>query len=196
MIARARSKRNTDALEDVFRETVRKDPEISPVTDLNTHSTLRIPLLLAVIVIVTLADQFTKWLVTQGLTLFETITVVPGGVWITRVHNSGIAFGLFPGMPDVFMAITVMSMFVILYFYLTVEPRTFLLSIGCAMILGGAMGNLIDRYRLGYVVDFIKVGGWPAFNVADSSVSIGVGLLLLNFLLEKKELTRDASNPV
>lgn len=179
------------------RETQnRKDSKTFAVTNQNARSSLRIPLFLGIILFVTIADQITKWLITRNLVLYETIDVLPGIVWITRIHNSGIAFGLFPGVPDVFMVITLISIFIILYFYLTMEPRTFLLTVGCAMILGGAVGNLIDRYRFAYVVDFIKIGLWPAFNVADSSVSIGVGLLVLNFLLEKRGLTGDASNPV
>ena len=160
------------------------------------HHSLKLPLVLSIALIVALADQLTKWIIVRNMYLHESIQVIPGIFSITRIHNTGIAFGLFPGIPDVFTVITLMSMLIVVYFYLTIEPRTMLLTVGCALILGGALGNLLDRFRLGYVVDFIHFSFWPAFNVADSSVSIGVALLLLNFLMEKKGLAEDASHPV
>lgn len=145
----------------------------------------------------TFLDQLTKWIVVHRLSLqlHESIHVIPGIFSITRVHNSGIAFGLFPGLPDVFMVITLVSMLIVLYFYLTVEPRSALLTVGCALILGGAMGNLLDRFRFNYVVDFINFSFWPAFNIADSSVSIGVALLLADFFRGKKGTAEDVSDP-
>jgi signal peptidase II len=155
---------------------------------------LKLPFLLSIAFIVTLADQLTKWIVVHTMSLHESIQIIPGIFSITRIHNSGIAFGLFPGIPDVFMVVTLLSMLIVIYFYLTVEPRTVALAVGCALILGGALGNLLDRFRLHYVVDFINFNFWPAFNIADSAVSIGVALLLLNFLLEKKGVAEDASH--
>jgi signal peptidase II len=130
------------------------------------------------------------------LSLHESIPIIPGFLWITRIHNSGIAFGFFPGLPRLFMAVTILSMLIVLYFYLTIQPRTMLTILGCAFILGGAAGNLIDRVHYGHVVDFINFSFWPAFNLADSSVSIGVAFLLASFLFEKKELKEHASNLV
>lgn len=157
---------------------------------------LRLPLLAGIALLATLIDQATKLVVVNSLYLHESIPVIPQVFAITRVHNSGIAFGLFPGLPDVFMVITLASMLIVLYFYLTVEPRTFLLTIGCGLILGGAMGNLLDRFRYEYVVDFLHFSFWPAFNVADSCVSIGVALLLFSFFREKKGMVEDASRPL
>ncbi len=159
------------------------------------HRSLRLPLVLSIALVVTVMDQVTKWIVVRTLYLHESIQVIAGIFSITRIHNTGIAFGLFPGIPDVFTVITLISMLIVTYFYLATEPRTMLLTVGCALILGGALGNLLDRFRLGYVVDFIYFSFWPAFNVADSSVTIGVTILLLNFLVEKKGSTEDASHP-
>lgn len=163
----------------------------------NVYSPLRLTQLVIIALLMTLLDQLAKWIVVHrlGLRLHESIHVIPGVFSITLVHNSGIAFGLFPGLPDVFMVITLLSMFIVLYFYLTVEPRDVSLTVGCALILGGAMGNLLDRFRFGYVVDFINFSFWPAFNIADSSVSIGVALLLVSFLW-KKGTAEDASDSV
>lgn len=159
-------------------------------------SHLKLPHLLAVAILISFIDQMTKLLVVSRLSLHESISLLPGIFTITRIHNSGIAFGLFPGLPDLFMVVTIISMFIVLYFYLTAKPRGVLLTVGCGLILGGAAGNLIDRFRLGYVVDFLYFSFWPAFNVADSSVSIGVGLLLIFFYLKKEEAREDASDSV
>lgn len=159
-----------------------------------SSSSLRIPLFVMISLLIPLADQVTKWIVISRLSLHESIPIIHGLLWITYIRNSGIAFGFFPGLPRMFTAITVLSMVVVLYFYFTMQPRTFLTTVGCALILGGAAGNLIDRLRTGYVVDFIHFNFWPAFNIADSSVSIGVALLLATFLLEKRGTEEHASD--
>jgi len=159
-------------------------------------SRLKLPHLFTIAISIAIIDQMTKSVVVSRLYPHESIPLLPGIFSITRIHNSGIAFGLFPGLPDLFMGVTLMSMFIVLYFYLTVKPRGVLLTLGCALILGGAAGNLIDRFRLGYVVDFVHFSFWPAFNVADSSVSIGVGLLLIFFYLQKEGTPEDASDSV
>jgi len=159
-------------------------------------TSFRFPLFTLVALLIPLADQVSKWVIVSRLSLHESISVIPGFLWITRIHNSGIAFGFFPGLPRLFMAVTILSMFVVLYFYLTIQPRTLLTTLGCAFILGGAAGNLVDRIHYGHVVDFINFSFWPAFNLADSAVSIGVAFLLASFLFEKKELEEHASNLV
>lgn len=166
------------------------------LSETGTLTSLRFPLFILIALLIPLADQVSKWIIVSRLSLHESIPILPGLLWITRIHNSGIAFGFFPGLPRVFMAVTVLSMLVVLYFYLTIQPRTLLTTLGCAFILGGAAGNLIDRIHYGHVVDFINFSFWPAFNLADSAVSIGVALLLASFLFEKKELKEHASNLV
>ncbi len=187
-----------DACRDVPREEDSAARLRAAVTSRNVSSPFRLPQLLIVACLVTFLDQLTKWIVVHrlGLRLHDSIHIIPGIFSITLVHNSGIAFGLFPGLPDVFMVITLVSMLIVLYFYLTVEPRSVLLTVGCALILGGAMGNLVDRFRFNYVVDFINFSFWPAFNIADSSVSIGVALLLVDFFRGKKGTAKDAPDPV
>jgi signal peptidase II len=157
---------------------------------------LKLMPLLPIVFIVAIVDQAVKAIVVRRLYLGESITVLPGFLTITRIHNSGIAFGLFPGMPDLFMVVTLISMLAVLYFYLTVTPRGVALTVGCALIMGGALGNLIDRFRMGYVVDYIYFSFWPAFNVADSSVTIGVALLIISFFFIEKGTEPDASDTV
>ena len=157
-------------------------------------SSLKLPHLLCIVVLITVADQVVKGTVVRRLYLHESIPVIPGIFSITRIHNSGIAFGLFPGLPDVFMVVTLISMLVVLFFYLTATPRGALLMAGCGLILGGAVGNLIDRFRLHYVIDFIDFNFWPAFNIADSAVVIGVALLMLSFYRAEKGTMGNASD--
>jgi len=189
------------------QENKKKNTEQGAIGDPNAHQqppaaaetsgdSLRVPLFATVALLVPLLDQLTKLIVVTRMSLHESIPVIRGVLWITRIHNSGIAFGMFPGLPRLFTVITIFSMLVVLYFYVALRPRTLMITLGCSLILGGAAGNLIDRLRLGYVVDFINFSFWPAFNVADSSVSVGVTLLLISFLLEKKEIKEHVSNPV
>ncbi len=201
MNVREKQRKNTEA-DDTRRNTfdarARRNPDEAPVTDHSrTHtSLLGLRLFISIAFLALLADQVTKWIVVRTMYLHESIPMVPGVFSITRVHNSGIAFGLFPGMPDLFMVITFVSMLIVVYFYLTVEPRSGWLTVGCSLILGGAMGNLLDRFRYEYVVDFLHFSFWPAFNVADSCVSTGVVLLLISFFREKKGMAGDASRSV
>lgn len=157
---------------------------------------LGVPHLLITACLISLLDQFTKWVVAHSMYLHESHTVIPRILSITRIHNTGIAFGMFPNLPRVLMVVTFVSVLVVLYFYLTLENRNNWITIGCGLIVGGAVGNLIDRFRLGYVVDFIYPSFWPAFNVADSAVSVGVTLLLIGFFLGEKEARRNASDTV
>ena len=129
-------------------------------------------------------DQVTKAAVSARLVLSEPVSVLGEFVRLTLVHNRGAAFGLFPGSPLPFIVVSVLAIAVVLYLFARDAYRSLAsrLLLGC--ILGGALGNLIDRVRWGYVVDFIEVGAgryhWPVFNVADSAVTLGVLLLAWN----------------
>ncbi len=155
---------------------------------------LRFIQLLPIVLVIAILDQAVKAIVIRRMYLSESITVLPNILTITRIHNSGIAFGLFPGMPNLFIVVTLLSMCAVLYFYLTVIPRGALLTVGCGLIMGGALGNLIDRFCMGYVVDYIYFSFWPAFNVADSSVTVGVAILMISFFFVGKGTEQDASD--
>jgi signal peptidase II len=126
-------------------------------------------------------DQLTKWLVSSQLLLGQPVVVVGDFIRLTLVHNRGAAFGLFPGSRVPFIIVSLLAIAVVLYLFQRDAYRSALSRVLLGGILGGALGNLIDRARLGYVVDFIEVGvgslKWPVFNVADSAVTLGVIIL-------------------
>jgi len=136
-------------------------------------------------------DQTTKALVVSRMTLYSSLPVVRGLFHITYVTNRGALFGLFHDMADpyrgaLFTSVPVLAIALIVVFQTRTTLADTVAQAGLALILGGALGNLSDRLRLGYVVDFLDlfVGEhhWPAFNVADASICVGVGLLVLDLL--------------
>ena len=140
-----------------------------------------------------LLDQLTKWLVINYLEPYQRIIKITPFLNLIPVRNTGVAFGLFAGKADgiqvFFMIFALIAIATLLYFYFT--PRfSSLKTWGCGLVIGGAFGNLIDRLRHKNVVDFIDchLGNyhWPAFNIADSAISIGMFLLLLYFYREKR----------
>ncbi|MEB2289096.1 MAG: signal peptidase II [Anaerolineae bacterium] len=146
-------------------------------------------LLLSVATLAILADQASKAYVVRHLGLYESwapVSALERVFRFTHVHNTGAAFGLFPQGGVVFLVIAVIVSAIILYYYRQVSSNGWLIRLALGLQLGGALGNVIDRVRLGYVVDFLDVWRWPVFNVADSCVVIGVGLLVLLMLREER----------
>ena len=144
----------------------------------------------SIIGIVLVLDQVTKYLVGKRIPLYDIIPVLPGFFNLTHVRNKGAAFSLFSTMPDgyrsaFFITVTIVAVAVLAVLIRKTHER--LLVVAFSLIAGGAMGNVIDRIRFGSVVDFIdwyvRSYHWPAFNVADSAISIGVGLLVIDMLL-------------
>jgi signal peptidase II len=144
-----------------------------------------------VVVAVVLLDQVVKAAVRPRLGLFDSITVVPGFFSLTRVHNTGAAFGLMNAVDIPFktaaMALVQTTALVGLALYAaTLAPGQRLTRVGLSFVIGGALGNLIDRVYAGYVLDFFDFywGGWHfwAFNIADASITIGVALMVLDLL--------------
>jgi signal peptidase II len=147
---------------------------------------------LGVSLVVIALDQWTKQFIMQHFTEFEFITVLPV-LQITRLHNLGAAFSFLANesgwQKTFFIALAAIVSTGILVWMLQLPRRgNGTLSPGLALVLGGALGNLIDRVRLGYVVDFIHVhwesAYFPAFNVADSAITVGAVFLLLDALLD------------
>jgi signal peptidase II len=134
--------------------------------------------------IVVALDQASKGLAASHLMPGESISVLGDFIRLTLVHNTGAAFGLFPGSRVPFIVVSVVAIGVVLYLFFRETYRSVANRVLLGCILGGAIGNLIDRVRLGYVVDFIDIGfgtaRWPVFNAADSAVTIGVLLLAWN----------------
>jgi signal peptidase II len=147
----------------------------------------RLPYFLLVLTILGL-DRWTKWLIHTKLLLNQTIFIIDGFFNITYVRNTGVAFGILdpvslPLKSTVLAVLTLAAITgVLIYSWRTPISQT-LLHIALSLILAGALGNLYDRINYGYVIDFIEVYfrdyRWPSFNVADSAITVGVGLLLL-----------------
>jgi len=143
---------------------------------------------------VLLIDQITKGLVTKRFLLHESLEVIPGFFNLTYIRNTGGAFGLFAGevsrlRTSMFLVGSCAAVGVILYLHTKIPPAKSWLEAGLAMTFGGALGNLIDRLCFGEVVDFLDfyLGTlhWPAFNVADSAISVGVGIFCFYLLFKK-----------
>jgi len=144
---------------------------------------------LAVAAVIVVADQVTKLLIRREFELYDTTAVIPNLFSLTRIHNTGAAFGLLDGVDLPFktglLAIVSVAALVGLVMFAVSLPEIHRLArVGVALVVGGAAGNLIDRVWLGYVVDFVDVywGTWHfwAFNVADSAISVGMALIILD----------------
>ncbi len=156
---------------------------------------------LYVAVAVVILDQITKALVRPALALHDSVVVIPGYVDFTRVHNTGAAFGMlnaveFPFKAVVLSLVALIALGGVAWYAATVPLGDRLARIGIAGVLGGAIGNLIDRATAGYVLDFVDAywNGWHfwAFNVADAAITIGVIFMILDIA----GVGRRASNPV
>ena len=146
-------------------------------------------------------DQLTKLIVDWALPVYSSRTLIPNVVDVVHVHNAGVAFGLLntiadPGRAILTTALAVVALAGIAYYARHVRPEERLARLGLSLILGGAVGNLIDRLRQGYVIDFVDVywGDWHfwAFNVADAAISVGATLVFVEVLF----FNRHASHPV
>lgn len=146
-------------------------------------------------------DQWTKWLVRENLP-FQGTWLPQGLDWlspyarIVHWYNSGAAFGMFQNGNLVFTILAFLVIGAILYYYPTVDRREWTLKLAMALQLAGAAGNLVDRLMMGKVTDFISVGSFPVFNVADSSITIGVIVLLLGVWIKERAERRNQSGSV
>ena len=150
---------------------------------------------------IVIADQVVKMLVRRRLEYGESIEVIPGFFSLTRVHNTGAAFGIFnsmefPGKTVVLTIVASLALAGVAWYAASVPATDRFARTGVACILGGAIGNLIDRATAGYVLDYVDAyyNGWHfwAFNVADAAISLGVVLMIFDLV----GLGRRASNPV
>lgn len=137
-----------------------------------------LPLLVSAILVVVL-DQASKYLVRASLPYEHSVPIVKGLFFITHVQNKGAAFGLFSGKQVLFVIATVISVALIIAYYLRAHDGHLVFNIALGLELGGALGNLIDRLSQGYVTDFIHISYFPVFNVADIGIVAGVMLLML-----------------
>jgi signal peptidase II len=154
-------------------------------------------LMLLIVSAVIALDQLTKWLVTSTMKLHESIPIIPDLFSITYIRNSGAAFGILAGSHSgfrlVFFGITsAVALALLGTIYARLSPADWLGQVSVAAIFGGAVGNLIDRVRFGEVIDFLDFSllgyHWPAFNVADAAITVGVCFLIGHFFLHKAEV--------
>jgi signal peptidase II len=143
-------------------------------------------LLAAIAVAAVLADQIAKHVVVNNLTLGDSVHVV-GPLTIRHVQNSGIAFGLFSNATAGVIVVTAIAIGWMLAYFARSGARHPVLPVALGLVIGGSLSNLADRVRLGFVTDFIDFRYWPAFNVADSCIVIGVGILLAALVLTERE---------
>ena len=147
----------------------------------------KICFILSIALSIIILDQWTKYLVVQHLGLHDAITIIPNCFHIVHVRNPGAAFGIFAQWEHgraFLTAVSAVASLGVFGYFLTLKENDHFTRLALAMIFGGAVGNLIDRMRFGFVVDFIDwhfkdVYHWPAFNVADSSITVAIGVLLV-----------------
>jgi signal peptidase II len=140
----------------------------------------------AIVLAAVVADQVTKHVVSSNLSFGEALHVV-GPFSIRHVQNSGIAFGLFSNATAAVIVVTTIAVGWMLAYFARSGARHPVLPVALGLVIGGSVSNLADRMRLGFVTDFLDFRYWPAFNLADSFIVIGVGILLAALLLAERE---------
>jgi signal peptidase II len=151
---------------------------------------------LAVIAVAAVAaDQLTKWIVSSRLDLGEAVAML-GPFRIHHVQNTGIAFGLFSDSTTVVTALTAAAVAAMLVFFARSAQRHPLLPVSLGFVIGGSVANLLDRVRLGHVTDFLDFDYWPAFNLADTFIVVGVGLLFASFVAADRTSPRVGTAPL
>ena len=151
-------------------------------------------LLIQLAVVVFFLDQFSKYLVREFLPLFH--SAPPHGFFrITHTFNTGSIFGLFQGQNETFIVVSFVGVAVLMLIYRSQRFPTGLLRLSLGLQLGGAFGNLIDRVRLGHVTDWVDVGAWPVFNIADACIVTGLVILAWLFIMSERQRETAPSHP-
>ena len=158
--------------------------------ELGKLSTPRLPIyrdfiLIQLAVLVFFLDQFSKYLVREFLFLYQSFPA-EGFFRITHTFNTGSIFGIFQGQNTAFILVSFVGVAVLLLLYHSQRFPTGLLRLSLGLQLGGAFGNLLDRVRLGHVTDWVDVGPWPVFNVADACIVTGLVLLAWMFIMSER----------
>ncbi|MCC7571680.1 signal peptidase II [Candidatus Micrarchaeota archaeon] len=149
-------------------------------------------LFMIIFLLVLAADQLSKWWIISHFALYESREIIPGFFNFTFLTNNGAAFSILAGQPAVWRQVFFVTVNAIALVVIWIAQRRFgqgcrLYTTALALIAGGAAGNMVDRLRFAYVVDFLDVyigtAHWPAFNIADAAINVGVALFLLNSLV-------------
>ena len=142
---------------------------------------------LAIVFFLILADQAIKFLVVSLMELGESIPVFAGIFHITYIENPGAAFGLFANQRLVFIVAGILVIAAACLMYRQLMSEKAIIRWGVALLLGGAVGNLIDRLRIGGVIDFLDFRIWPVFNIADIGICVGVALLMYALIYDTEK---------
>ena len=130
-------------------------------------------------------DQLSKWIVLETIGpdgSRDAVEIIPGVLQFKFVRNTGSAFGMFQGNSDILKVLAIVAVVGLFVYYARTASRDWMVSLALGLQLGGAMGNIIDRFRHGYVVDFVDFPRFPTFNIADSGITVGVVLLMYAIL--------------
>jgi len=140
-----------------------------------------------VFLFVFISDQITKYSVYKNMSLGESIPA-EGIIRITYARNTGMAFSLFENFGIILLILSLIIASILIIYLFTIDKPRILIRIFSGLVVGGALGNILDRIRFGYVNDFIDVGWWPVFNIADSSITIAIGIYIFDaiFIQELK----------
>jgi len=144
------------------------------------------------IFLITLFDQITKIWVETKMNLMESIPIIKGVFHITYILNPNSAFGILRFPNTVFVVVTILVILLIIFLLRKkITPENKLVFFSLIFILGGSLGNMIDRLRVGSVIDFLDFQIWPIFNIADSALNIGLFMLIIYFLFQKEEINEN-----
>lgn len=149
----------------------------------------------AVIVISVVLDRITKWLAVLNLKGEGSVSVIGDLLHFAYVENPGAAFGMMRNARWIFLIISTIAIGAMIFYLVKYKPKSRLALISLSMIIGGGIGNMIDRIRLGYVVDFIyiKIIDFAVFNIADSFVCVGTALLIIYIIFFDRKKSREKS---
>ncbi|AGL02609.1 signal peptidase II [Desulfoscipio gibsoniae] len=140
-----------------------------------------------IVLVTLLLDQLSKYIVTSRLLVGESIPVLPPVFYLTYILNPGAAFGMLANRTDIFIAVSLLVLVVVLAGYRYLPKERIWMRLALGLVVGGALGNLIDRVRLGRVIDFLDFQVWPIFNLADTAIVIGGLLLIIDIWRSDKE---------
>ena len=140
----------------------------------------------ALAIFVFLLDWASKIFILRNLSLNESVEIIKNIFYLTLVHNTGAAFGIFKNQTLFFIVVSILAVITIVIYIKKFSNISLAIKIGLALILGGAFGNLVDRLCFGYVVDFLDFKIWPVFNIADSAITVGTFLLIVNLMTKKR----------
>lgn len=136
-------------------------------------------------------DQFLKYLVHRFMYLGQSITLLDG-IKLTYVRNTGAAFSLFTGFFAYLSVIGIIVVLAVIYFHHKIPKNKYCLQTALAFILGGSLGNLIDRIFRSYVIDYIDLSVWPVFNLADIMINLGIFLVVIQLIKKEKKRASDS----